>query len=187
VGPALALCYLVPLCTAPDRRARLRAAGRIALGAGIAVLPPLLCGLPFWGFAGLVRGLSEKYLTTASSYPYATINAANLMAFWGGEWIPQTNRLTLQLFGAQVPLCTWQQLGWALLAALTVFCACWTRRAVRAGRFSPLLLAALYGAGVFTLSHRMHERYLLLAVVLLLGAAARFGAGGCWCWRRAFR
>ena len=45
---------------------------------------------------------------------------------------------------------------------------------VRAGRFSPLLLAAYYGLGIFTLAHCMHERYMVPGVVLTLLAAARW-------------
>jgi len=53
----------------------------------------------------------------------------------------------------------------------------------RAGRFSPLLLAAFYTVGIFTFAHCMHERYLVLGMLLVLLAAARwndirlYGAG----------
>ena len=113
----------------------------------------------------------EKYFTTATSYPYATINACNLMSLLGGEWAAQDG--LIPIWGFSLPL-SWRQLGILLLGALTVYVAVLARRAQRAGRFSPLLLATVYGAGVFALSHRMHERYLIFAAILLLGAAARF-------------
>lgn len=172
-GPVLALCFLRPLLTAKDTHARLCAVKDGALGVLCAVAPPALCGLSFWGFAGLWSGLTEKYLTTAGSYPYATINGFNLMAALGGNWTAQTERFWL--FG-RIPLCTWQQLGMALLLALTVFAAVLAWRAAKKGCFSPLLLAAVYTVGVFTFSHRMHERYLILGVVLLCAAAARLGS-----------
>ena len=51
-----------------------------------------------------------------------------------------------------------------------VFCG-----AQRAGGwFSPLLLAAYYGIGIFTLAHCMHERYIVPGVLLTLLAAAHW-------------
>lgn len=172
-GPVLALCFLRPLLTAKENGARLRAVKNGLAGIVCAVAPPVLCGLPFWGVSGVWAGLAEKYVTTTGSYPYASVNAFNLMAALGGNWQPQTDRLYL---AGLVPLCTWQQLGTALLLALTFFTALLACRAEKRGRFSPLLLAAVYTVGVFTFSHRMHERYLILGVVLLCGAAARFGS-----------
>lgn len=172
-GPVLALCFVRPLLAARDARARLRAVKDGVLGVVCALAPPVLCGLPFWGVGGLWAGLTEKYLTTAGSYPYATINGFNLMAALGANWKPQTD--PFRLFGL-LPLCTWQQLGTVLLAALTAFTVVLAVRVEKKGRFSPLLLAAVYTVGVFTFSHRMHERYLIFGAVLLCAAAARFGS-----------
>ena len=47
-------------------------------------------------------------------------------------------------------------------------------RSARGGSFSPLLLAAYYGIGVFTLAHCMHERYMVPGVLLTLLAAAHW-------------
>ena len=47
-------------------------------------------------------------------------------------------------------------------------------RSVRGGWFSPLLLAAYYGIGIFTLAHCMHERYMVPGVLLTLLAAAHW-------------
>ncbi len=173
VGPALAICFLWPVLFADTRAKALRALRDTGLGVLAAVAPAVLCGLPFWGFGGLAGGLLEKYGATATSYPYATVNACNLFAFLGGEWQEQT--LAVGSLGG-FALLTWQQLGVLLIAGMTVFAAVWAWKSQRAGRFSPLLLAAVYGAGVFTVAHRMHERYLIFAVVLLLAAAARFGS-----------
>ncbi|MCI2046991.1 MAG: phospholipid carrier-dependent glycosyltransferase [Faecalibacterium sp.] len=172
VGPALAICFLWPAVFAASRPKVIRALRDAALGALAAVAPVVVCGLPFWGLLGLANGLLEKYGTTATSYPYATINACNFFAFLGGEWQSQTQE-ALHLGG--LTLLTWQQLGVLLIVAVTAFAAVWAWKSQRAGRFSPLLLAAVYGVGIFTLAHRMHERYLVFAVVLLLAAAARFG------------
>lgn len=167
-GPALAVCFLRPLLTADTTEKRVAAVRDGVLGVVCALAPPVLCGLPFWGAAGLAEGLMTKYFTTASSYPYATINGFNFMAALGGNWTAQTQPV--------LGLLTWQQLGMAGIAAVTGYTVLLAVKAHKSGRFSPLLLAAVYTVGVFTFSHRMHERYLIFAVVLLAAAAARFGS-----------
>lgn len=168
-GPVLALCFLRPILWGRDGSERRRGTGTLVLGVGCALAPVLVCALPFYGVGGLAAGLAERYFSTAQSYPYACIDAFNLMAFLGGNWVRQEQPLGL------LPI-TWQQLGTALLLALTALLACMGARAQKAGRFSPVVLAAFYSVGVFTVSHRMHERYLVFGVVLLLGAAALLGS-----------
>lgn len=174
LGPVLAVCFLAGVCMAPPQ-ARLRAVLRCLGGAAVALAPVLVIGLPFFGAENLLPGLLSKYLGTASSYPYASINAFNLFAALGGNWQPQTDLL----FGV-IP---WQTLGTLNIIILTTIMAALAVRAGRAGRLSPLLLAAFYGMGVFTMAHCMHERYLIPAVVLTLLAAVRcndmrlYGAG----------
>lgn len=163
-GPVLAVCFLAGVPGAKPGR-RLQAVLRIPAGAAIALLPPLLAGLPFFGMRGLVSGLLEKYFGTATSYPYATINAFNWFMALGGNWVDQN----AALFG---PI-TWQMLGTAHILLLTAALAVLAVRGWRAKRFSPVLLAAFYVVGVFVLGHRMHERYLILGVLLVLLAAAR--------------
>lgn len=177
LGPVLAVCFLQPLLwpTASDtaakdpaagRAARLRAVKNGALGALAALLPVLLAALPFAPPGSLPALLTEKYWGTAQSYPYASINACNLYAALGANWTGQAER-----FG---PL-TWQQWGSLGILLATGYLVYLAVRSSRAGRFSPLLLAGVYLAGIFTLSHRMHERYLLPAIALLLAAAAVWG------------
>lgn len=184
LGPVLAVCFLRPLLApgpsrgaAPEpsaqnsaalspagrRAARLRAVKNGALGALAALAPVLAAALPFGPVSGLPALLAQKYLGTAQSYPYAAINACNLYAALGANWKSQTER-----FG---PL-TWQQWGGLGILLVTGYLVYLAVRSSRAGRFSPLLLAGVYLAGIFTLSHRMHERYLLPAIALLLAAAA---------------
>ena len=170
-GPVLAVCFLRPLLAAKTGRDRLAAVRDGALGVVCALLPPVALGLPFWGLSGLADGLVTKYLTTAASYPYATINGFNFIAALGGNWTAQNSTVNV----AGLSLCTWQQLGMLGIAAVTAYLAVLAVKAHKTGRFSPLLLAAVYTVGVFTFSHRMHERYLIFAVVLLAAAAARFG------------
>lgn len=162
-GPVLAVCYLAAITLEKDR---LRAFGRCFGGAALALLPPLLTGLPFFGVVQLIPKLIDKYTGTMSGYPYATINAFNWLAALGGNWKGQA---APALFGI-----SWQQLGCLNILLVTVGLAYFAARSVRGGWFSPLLLAAYYGIGIFTLAHCMHERYMVPGVLLTLLAAAHW-------------
>lgn len=162
-GPVLAACFLAGIAVEQDR---LRAFGRCFGGAALALLAPLLTGIPFFGLAQLGSRLVEKYTATMSGYPYASINAFNWLAALGGNWKSLSEPA---LFGM-----SWQQLGWVHILLVTAGLAYFAASSSRSGRFSPLLLAAYYGIGVFTLSHCMHERYMVPGVLLTLLAAARW-------------
>ena len=171
-GPPLAICFLLPVLFSRDNKARLEGVKNGILGVLAALAPVLVCGVFFWGIGGAVPALWEKYTTTTASYPYATINAANLIGFLGGEWKPQTN--AVYWFG--IPLMSWQTFGTLLVLLLSVWTFVWAMRAYKNGRFSPLLTVAVYTVGVFTLSHRMHERYLVFTLILIIAAAAAFNS-----------
>ena len=162
-GPVLAVCYLAAITLERDR---LRAFGRCFGGAALALLPSLLTGLPFFGVVQLIPKLIDKYTGTMSGYPYATINAFNWLAARGGNWKGQVDPA---LFGI-----SWQQLGCFHILLVTAGLAYFAVRSVRGGWFSPLLLAAYYGIGIFTLAHCMHERYMVPGVLLTLLAAAHW-------------
>ncbi len=165
-GPVLAVCFLAGIVGAAGRTARLRAMENTLAGAVLAVLPTLLAGLPFFGISNLIPGLVSKYAGTAGGYPYATINAFNWFAALGGNWRDQSSAL----FG---PI-TWEMLGVVHILLLTAALAVAGWFALQRGRFSPVLLAGAYLAGIFTFAHNMHERYLIPAVLLTLWAAARW-------------
>lgn len=162
-GPVLAVCYLAAIALEKDR---LRAFGRCFGGAALALLPPLLTGLSFFGVVQLIPKLIDKYTGTMSGYPYATINAFNWLAALGGNWKELADPA---LFGI-----SWQQLGCLNILLVTAGLAYFAVRSVRGGWFSPLLLAAYYGIGIFTLAHCMHERYMVPGVLLTLLAAAHW-------------
>ncbi len=173
VGPVLALCYLLPLCFARDTKVRLRALKNGVLSALVACGTVYLCGLPFYGFGGTVSGLLDKYATTVDSYAYATINAFNFMSACGGNWVSYTQPFTLPLFGLSLAMpFTWQDFGTFAIAAITVFTVYLALKAHKRRCFSPVLFAGFYMIAIFTFAHCMHERYLLLGVVLLVAAAA---------------
>ena len=151
-GPVLAVCFALPLFTGPAAE-RGRAVGRAALGAVLSVAVVLAFALPFWGDQPM-DWLVEKYTGTVSSYPYASANGFNLITLLGGNWTMQTDGI----FGTPI---TWQMLGTVgiLIATAAMLYLAWV--SVRSGRFCPMLLAGFYGAAIFCLSHRMHERYRL--------------------------
>ena len=162
-GPVLAVCFLVAIVQEENRfRAFLRCFG----GAALALFPPLALGLPYFGLTNLLPKLLEKYAGTAASYPYATINGFNWLAALGGNWAPLDNTVLLGI--------TWKQLGFFNILLVTLGLVYLAAHSVREGRFSPLLLVAYYGLGIFTLAHCMHERYMVPGVLLTLLAAAHW-------------
>ena len=162
-GPVLAACFLAAIVREDNRfRAFVRCFG----GAVVALLPPLVLAIPFYGVTKLLPSLLEKYSGTVSGYPYASINAFNWMTALGGNWKSLDD---IALLG--IP---WHVLGWFLILVVTGGLVFFAVRSEQAGRFSPLLLAAYYGLGVFTFGHCMHERYMVPGVLLTLLAAARW-------------
>lgn len=129
----------------------------IALGASIAVL--LVIALPFWIGTGRFGWLFELYGGTVGSYPYASLNAYNLFALIGGNWVDQSTRIlgfSYQAWGTLLMGAVIIATGWLVLAK---------RR--KDGLF---LAGAFLIAGVFAVGPRMHERYLFPAIPLLLAA-----------------
>ena len=160
-GPVFALAFLLPVLR-EDGRAQWIAVGRLFAGGGISVGVVALLSLPFTGSQIPVLWLLPQYFNTVTSYPYASVNAFNWMAFWGGNWQSET---------AGFLFLSWK--GWGILSILLLTGALvFFALRDRARRLSLPLLAAWYGCGVFLFAHRMHERYLLPALVLLLTARA---------------
>ena len=91
----------------------------------------------------------ELYRKTLSSYPYATLNAFNLFAFFGGNGVSEDN--VLFMF-------SYRWWGYFFLVATVVFAA----YIYLAGREASKLLyiAFMLAAAFFVLGVRIHERYL---------------------------
>ena len=88
-GPLLAAAFVYDIVKAPKKG--LREMGVSAL-AGIAAL--LIIALPF-SFGQEPLWLLHKYTVAAGSYPYATVNAFNLYALFGGNWLDYNTELIL--------------------------------------------------------------------------------------------
>ncbi|HWR23897.1 MAG TPA: phospholipid carrier-dependent glycosyltransferase [Feifaniaceae bacterium] len=157
-GPLLAAAYFLECNKANWKKQLLQTA--LAVLAAVAVI--LLLALPFRNGQGFVW-LKEKYLGTATSYPYASIEAFNLFALIGGNWkgigeVPF-------LFSFEV----WGYIGITLSVAAAVWLYAVGRKKGQRGILpfaAAFLICALFTTGLY-----MHERYIFPALLLLLIAA----------------
>lgn len=164
-GPLLAAAYFIKI---KDQGAK--AALRTLWAVLLAIGAILALSLPFGGGQGSAQvelfGLAfqgpwvlEKLLGTATSYPYASVEAFNLFSLFGGNWQ-----------GVDAPFLfsiTYGQWGTAciLLSVLASILMYWKGRKEKG--CLPLCAAFLLAA-LFTLGQYMHERYLFPVLVLVL-------------------
>lgn len=124
------------------------------LGTGLASIGVLvLLMLPF----GLSNVISQ-YMDTVTSYEFATVNAYNLWAMFGMNWHDQTERV-LGLAAS-----TWGTIGIVLVFVASAYM--WYKS--RKNRSKYFYLAAFLIVGIFTVSVRMHERYMFYALALFV-------------------
>lgn len=124
------------------------------LGCGIAAI--LCIGLLMLPF-GFHDALSQ-YTETLGSYPYASVNAYNFWTMIGRNWAPQEETLL------GIAYQTW---GMISIFATVIFSGIIFFKS-KDSRSKYYFTAALIVTCVFTLSVRMHERYIYPAVILLL-------------------
>ena len=162
LGPVLAIAFLLPCF---NKGMRKRQIATIAAGVVVSILPVWIPAIPFWGVWQSIPKLIEKYSTTSAGYPYASINAAGLMAALGANW---------KSWDEHFLFLSWKTWGILFILAVTVWMLWLAWTSWKKGAFCPLLLAGVYGAGVFALGHAMHERYVVFGAVLVLMAAAKW-------------
>lgn len=156
LGPVLAAAYITG-CIGKDWRKR---TAETALSVLAAILVLFILSIPFQGTqTGL--WLVSKYVSTASGYPYASVEAFNLAALLNGNWRP----VDTPLLGLTYRI--WGMAGIALATAFAIYVYC---KGVKRNPGVLYLSGALMIVGVFTLGHFMHERYLIPALLLLLMA-----------------
>jgi dolichyl-phosphate-mannose-protein mannosyltransferase len=159
IKPQALIFAPLPILWFADRllRRKQHAAADLLLFSGTAIATFCLGIFPFsinenpgWIFA--------KYGATLASYPYATLNAFNLFALTGGNFVPVDERL---LF---LPYALW---GYVFIALIVICAALAALKGKDPSRFwyVPLFLSV----SVFILSAKMHERYLFPALALALG------------------
>ena len=99
----------------------------------------------------------DKYMGTINSYPYATLNAANLFGLLKFNWQPIENTF----LGVKLSV-----LGMAglVFSVFVYFLLSFINRK----RSDIFILTALLMTGIYALGHKMHERYLFPVMVILL-------------------
>ncbi len=132
---------------------------KLLAGVGVCIAVMAVICVPFLVHQP-VTYILEKYISTVTSYPYATVNAMNLFYLLGGNWASQENVILGLSFA------NWGTVG----MALSVIIGCVLCFVSREKRAIPLT-SALTLAGVFFLGCRMHERYMFPILMLLLLAA----------------
>ena len=130
------------------------------LGLGlVAILMMFLLIIPF-GFRGDFADspIIKQYADTISSYPYASVNAYNFWGLLGKNWTPQKEGFLY--FSYRV----WGTFFILQILALAVFVNFKSKQRETKYYFT----GALIVTGMFTMSVRMHERYVYPAMVLLI-------------------
>jgi len=123
--------------------------------AGIAgIATAVVVVLPF-SFSQPPTWIFNLYFNTAAQYPYATLNAFNLFALFGGNF--KNDSLTFFIWDYK----TW---GYLFIVLITLFAAflMFKRRSKDVVFMASLVLMS----GVFIFAHRMHERYLFPVLIL---------------------
>ena len=137
----------------------------IALGLLGGVLVTAVIVLPFSANQASPLWIVDKYVETLSSYAYATLSTGNLMFLLGGNWTPNAQAVLGPI--------TYGQLGMALMALSFAFGIVVYLRGQ--GRKRLFLASAATMQLVFVLGSKMHERYILPALALLLLAFVETG------------
>jgi dolichyl-phosphate-mannose-protein mannosyltransferase len=150
---ALLLAPLAVLALVRERDAKTAALTVLAAVATLAALALPFSRDPVW--------LVKLYASTLGSYPYATLNAANLHALVGGNWAPQGDRLLLASHAS---------VGAVGLVAVVALSA-WLYLRSR-DRSSVFAVALVVMSAIFFLSTKMHERYLYPAALIAAAAYA---------------
>ena len=144
-----------------DSQARKRAGMGLLLG----LLATAAIVLPFSGNQESIFWIVEKYAATLSSYAYATLSTGNLMFLLGCNWTPNEQAV----FGGV----TYGQIGAVLMALSFAFGIFVYLRGK--GRKRLMLASAATMQLIFVLGSKMHERYILPALALLLLAYMETG------------
>lgn len=154
LGPILAVAYLYDVLQERTKKALIQTL--IAVLAAFAVI--ILPSLPF-SKGQAPNWLFDKYFSTATSYPFASIEAFNFAALAGGNWAPVES--VPFLFSYKI----WGTIG--LAVSVVYSCVLYVAANRKDGKGSLFLCSAYLLTGLFMLGQFMHERYLFPALLLL--------------------
>lgn len=114
----------------------------------------------------------KQYQATLSSYPYASYNGYNFWTFLHLNFKPQTDKFLSFQLGNQTVSITYEMVGTLATALLVIFVLSLCIRNVNKKNDLRLDSYYFYSALIvcvfFTMSVRMHERYMYSALVFLL-------------------
>ena len=128
----------------------------LSTGIGSIVLL-ILAALPF----GLEQVIAQ-YADTMASYTYASVNAYNFWTMLGKNWIQQSEKfigLSMQTWGTVF-------IVFVYAFILAFWLLSWKKK--KNDRTKYFFMGAFAIIGIFTMSVRMHERYMFPAIALLL-------------------
>ncbi|MCR5623875.1 MAG: glycosyltransferase family 39 protein [Lachnospiraceae bacterium] len=145
------------LVTKKDTNAFLKRLG-IHTGSGILAIGSIFLFMAPYGVSYALK----QYTSTVTSYPYASVNAYNFWALIGKNWRSQDDIF----MGLKCQ--TW---GTAVIFLVVAVCVLINFRC-KNSKSKYFFMGAFIAIAVFTLSVRMHERYMYPAVVFLLFAYA---------------
>lgn len=163
-GPAFAMVYVLHIFDAWKEKKEgmqvAKAIGKTALAAVAALVVIFVLALPFQGNQPNTW-LVEKYYTTGTSYPYASVNAYNLFALMGHNFLPETDQIPL------LPI-RYNMLGNILILLVIAVTVVFAFASHKKKTFDIYLLTAFLLMGIFCLGPRMHERYAYPALIFLI-------------------
>ena len=152
-GPLGLMAAVCEAVRGDNRGATLREIGKGILAA-LAIIMGVIAPFSLGQGMNPVSWAVNIYSETLSSYPYITVNACNLYALLGKNWVALENAGWLQYFSWGMYLLSF---GYAIFLY------------VRSGRRGTLFLsAAVMLTLVFAFGAKMHERYLYPALAMLV-------------------
>ncbi|MDY4469208.1 MAG: hypothetical protein SPE28_01595, partial [Eubacteriales bacterium] len=154
IGPLLAVAYFAKVYDKGWRYAL-----RTLVSVALAVIAIFALTWPFKG-AQQPLWFMDKLLGTATSYPYASVEAFNMPALLGGNWAD----VNAPLLGL-----TYGKWGSIMIALSCIAAAAGYIRS-RDKKYSLTLAGALLLSGIFTFGQYMHERYIFPVLPLLIAA-----------------
>ena len=158
-GPLLAAAYFAKVYSGGGKYALRTLISVIAAVAAIFAM-----SLPFKG-SQEPMWFMEKLMGTATSYPYASIEAFNLMALLGGNWASVSGEMLGLTYGA-----------WGtIFIVLSCGGSIWLYIKSKKDRGSLALCLALMLSAIFAFGQYMHERYVFPVLMLIIIAFLHYG------------
>ncbi len=158
-GPMFAAAYFAKVYSGGRKYALRTVVSVIAAVAAIFAL-----SLPFKGTQEPLWFM-EKLMGTATSYPYASIEAFNMMALLGGNWAPVSSKVLGLTYGA------WGTVFIVLSCAGSI----WLYLKAKKDKGCLALSLGLMLAAIFTFGQYMHERYVFPVLMLIMIAFLYYG------------